>query len=74
MRGAGSYNESVFMAAKLEDFVPAEHPLRLIRGSINEALAMMDAQGDAEESSERGDPQGARSAATETYQMDRRGS
>lgn len=31
MRGADSYNESLFTMAKLEEFVPAEHPLRPIR-------------------------------------------
>ena len=31
MRGADSYSESLFTAAKLEDFVPASHPLSPIR-------------------------------------------
>jgi transposase len=30
--------ESLFMVAKLEDFVPADHPLRAIRDLVNEAL------------------------------------
>jgi hypothetical protein len=31
MRGADSYNEALFTTVKLEDFVPASHPLRPIR-------------------------------------------
>jgi hypothetical protein len=31
--------EPLFMVAKLEDFVPADHPLRAIRDLVNEALA-----------------------------------
>ena len=42
MRGADSYNESLFTTVKLEDFVPAKHPLRPIRQWVNEALAKMD--------------------------------
>jgi transposase len=42
MRGADSYNGSLFTTVKLEDFVPAHHPLRPIRTWINEALAKMD--------------------------------
>jgi transposase len=41
MRGADSYNESLFSTIKLEDFVPANHPLRPIRVWLNEALAGM---------------------------------
>ena len=44
MRGAGSYNESLFTTVKLEDFVPASHPLRPIRAWVNDALAKMDAK------------------------------
>ena len=44
MRGADSYNESLFTTVKLEDFVPANHPLRPIRTWINDALARMDAR------------------------------
>ncbi len=43
MRGTDSYNESLFTTVKLEDFVPANHPLRLIRIWVNDALAAMDA-------------------------------
>ena len=38
MRGADGLQESLFTMAKLEDFVPADHPLRPIRGLVNEAL------------------------------------
>ena len=44
MRGADSYNESLFTTVKLEDFVPATHPLRPIRQWVNDALAKMDAK------------------------------
>jgi transposase len=39
MRGSDGVQEALFTVAKLEDFVPAEHPLRAIRGLVNEALA-----------------------------------
>jgi transposase len=42
MRGADAYNESLFTTVRLEDFVPANHPLRPIRIWVNEALAKMD--------------------------------
>jgi hypothetical protein len=42
MRGADAYNESLLSTVRLEDFVPATHPLRPIRQRINEALAKMD--------------------------------
>lgn len=42
MRGADSYTENLFSSVKLDDFVPANHPLRPIRTWINEALAGMD--------------------------------
>jgi transposase len=44
MRGADSYTENLFSSVKLEDFVPANHPLRPIRTWVNEALAGMDAK------------------------------
>jgi len=44
MRGTDSYSESLFTAVKLEDFVPANHPLRPIRTWVNDALAKMDAK------------------------------
>ena len=44
MRGADVYNEALFSTVRLEDFVPAKHPLRPIREWINEALAQMDAK------------------------------
>jgi transposase len=42
MRGSDSYNESLFTTVQLEDFVPANHPLRPIRAWLNESLAAMD--------------------------------
>ena len=41
MRGSDAMQESLFMVAKLEDFVPADHPLRPIRLLVNEALARL---------------------------------
>lgn len=38
MRGCDEIQESLFTVAKLEDFVPADHPLRPLRELINEAL------------------------------------
>lgn len=37
MRGADGYNESLFSTVRLDDFVPANHPLRPIRQRINDA-------------------------------------
>lgn len=42
MRGGDSYNEALFIRGKLEDFVPANQPLRPIRTWVNDALAKMD--------------------------------
>ena len=42
MRGADTFTESLFTLRKLEDFVPADHPLRPIRVMVNEALVRMD--------------------------------
>jgi transposase len=44
MRGADSYNESLFSTVRLEEFVPAKHPLRAIRTWVNDALSKMDAK------------------------------
>ena len=44
MRGADSYNEALFSTVRLDEFVPASHPLRPIRTWLNEALAKMDAK------------------------------
>ena len=41
MRGADTFTESLFTLRKLEDFVPADHPLRPIRAMVNEALVRM---------------------------------
>ena len=43
MRGADTFTESLFTMRKLEDFVPADHPLRAIREMVNVALVKMDA-------------------------------
>ncbi|SFQ40981.1 IS5 family transposase [Variovorax sp. 770b2] len=41
MRGSDGMQEALFTVAKLEDFVPADHPLRPIRGLVNEALGRL---------------------------------
>ena len=43
MRGADTFTESLFLLKRLDDFVPAEHPLREIRQMVNKALVAMDA-------------------------------
>ena len=42
MRGVDTFTESLFTMRRLEDFVPANHPLRPIRAMVNEALLKMD--------------------------------
>jgi hypothetical protein len=44
MRGADAYNEPLLTTSKLEDFVPAKHPLRPIRAWVNDARAKKDAK------------------------------
>lgn len=41
MRGEDGLQESLFTVAKLEDFVPAGHPLRPVRQLVNEALSRL---------------------------------
>lgn len=41
MRGADTFTESLFTMRKLEDFVPAKHPLRAIREMANTALVKL---------------------------------
>lgn len=41
MRGADTFTESLFTIKKLDDFVPADHPLRSIRQMANEVLGRM---------------------------------
>jgi transposase len=43
MRGNDGMQEGLFTLAKLDDFVPAEHPLRAIRTLVNEALGGLNA-------------------------------
>ena len=42
MCGADTFTESLFTMRHLDDFVPADHPLRVIRVMVNKALANMD--------------------------------
>ncbi len=42
MRGADTFNESLFTMRRLDNFVPPDHPLRPIRVMVNQALAKMD--------------------------------
>lgn len=42
MRGADVLQESLFSVRKLDDFVPATHPLRPIRERVNQALLRLD--------------------------------
>ena len=41
MRGADTFTEALFSLKKLDDFVPANHPLPVIRAMVNKALAEM---------------------------------
>lgn len=41
MRGSDGMQEALFTVAKLEDFVPGDHPLRPIRLLVNEALGKL---------------------------------
>ena len=43
MRGPDTFTESLFTMRHLDDFVRADHPLRVIRTIVNKALAHMDA-------------------------------
>jgi len=42
MRGPDTFTEGLFTMRRLDDYVPANHPLRRIRAMVNEALAKMD--------------------------------
>lgn len=42
MRGPDTFTEGLFTMRRLDDFVPANHPLRRIRIMANEALSKMD--------------------------------
>ena len=39
MRGPDTFTEGLFTMRRLDDFVPADHPMRRIRVMVNEALA-----------------------------------
>ena len=39
MRGSDEMQEALFLVAKLDDFVPTDHPLRAILLLVNEALS-----------------------------------
>ncbi len=41
MRGTDVFTENLFTMRRLDDFVPADHPLRPIREMVNAALAQM---------------------------------
>jgi transposase len=43
MRGADSFNETMFKMRRLDDFIAVNHPLRPIREWLNEALVRMEA-------------------------------
>lgn len=47
MRGSDSQSAQLFSYVSIEDRIHANHPLRLIRGVVNEALASMSAEFDA---------------------------
>jgi transposase len=42
MRGRDEFMEQLFTVKRLEDFVPADHPLRPVRLMVNEALVRLD--------------------------------
>ena len=44
MRGADAMQEGLFTVAKLDDFVPEDHPLRGVRRLVNTVLTEMNAQ------------------------------
>ena len=44
MRGEDVLQEALFTVSKLDDFVPANHPLRAIRLVVNEALGRLNGQ------------------------------
>jgi hypothetical protein len=44
MRGADAMHEGLFIVAKLDDFVPTDHPLLAVRLLVNEALTQVNAR------------------------------
>jgi transposase len=43
MHGPDSFTEGLFTMRRLDDFVPSDHPLRRIRGTVKKTLMKMDA-------------------------------
>ena len=58
MRGSGTFTESLFSIKKLEDFVPATHPLPAICTMVHDALGQLEDlfTGMYEDASEGGHP------------------
>ncbi|MDQ3205745.1 MAG: IS5/IS1182 family transposase, partial [Pseudomonadota bacterium] len=42
MRGTDVFMEQLFTVKRLDEFVPADHPLRPVRTMVNEALQRLD--------------------------------
>ena len=63
MRGGDERSGSLFSYVDLEDRVGKEHPLRIIRGVVNEALAALSGEFSALYSAERPAVDPARKAA-----------
>ena len=42
MRGVDVFSEQLFTVKRLEEFIPANHPLRPVREMVNEALRRLD--------------------------------
>lgn len=42
MRGPDAMQEALFTVARLDDFVPEDHPLRAVRELVNESLGRLD--------------------------------
>lgn len=42
MRGVDVFSEQLFTVKRLEEFIPASHPLRPVREMVNEALRRLD--------------------------------
>ncbi|OLG98134.1 transposase, partial [Xanthomonas oryzae pv. oryzae] len=42
MRGVDVFSEQLFTVKRLEEFIPANHPLRPVREMVNDALRRLD--------------------------------